>query len=80
MGGFIAASQPVIELLRQRARPYLFSNSLAPAVAAGSLKALDIARAADDRRALLASHAKRFRAGIEKAGSRPSAAIRRSSR
>ena len=68
MGGFIAASQSVIELLRQRARPYLFSNSLAPAVAAGSLKALEIARAADDRRALLASHTKRFRAGLEKAG------------
>ena len=68
MGGFIAASQSVIELLRQRARPYLFSNSLAPAVAAGSLKALEIARAADDRRALLQSHTKRFRAGLEKAG------------
>ena len=35
MGGFIAAAQPVIDLLRQRARPYLFSNSLAPAVTAG---------------------------------------------
>ncbi len=68
MGGFVAASQPVIELLRQRARPYLFSNSLAPPVAAGSLKALEIARAADDRRARLASHTRRFRAGLEKAG------------
>ena len=68
MGGFVAASQSVIELLRQRARPYLFSNSLAPPVAAGSLKALEIAREADDRRALLAAHAKRFRAGMDKAG------------
>ncbi len=68
MGGFVAASQPIIELLRQRARPYLFSNSLAPPVAAGSLKALEIARAADDRRATLARHTKRFRAGLEKAG------------
>ncbi len=68
MGGFVAASQPVIELLRQRARPYLFSNSLAPAVAAGSLKALEIARVADDRRAHLAALTRRFRAGIEKAG------------
>ena len=50
MGGFIAAAQPVIDLLRQRARPYLFSNALAPAVAAGSLKAIEIAEAADDRR------------------------------
>ena len=56
MGGFVAAAQPVIDLLRQRARPYLFSNSLAPAVAAGSLKAIDIAEAADDRRAQLAAH------------------------
>ena len=43
MGGYVAASQPIVDLLRQRARPYLFSNSLAPAVAAGSLKAIDIA-------------------------------------
>lgn len=50
MGGFIAARQPVIDLLRQRARPYLFSNSLAPVIAAGSLKAIDIAEAADGRR------------------------------
>ena len=68
MGGFVAASQSIVELLRQRARPYLFSNSLAPPVAAGSLKALDIARAADDRRALLKAHSSRFRAGLDKAG------------
>ncbi|WP_062228665.1 glycine C-acetyltransferase [Aureimonas frigidaquae] len=68
MGGFVAAPQPVIDLLRQRARPYLFSNSLAPAVAAGSLKAIAIARAADDRRSRLAAHTKRFRAGMEAAG------------
>ena len=43
MGGFVAAAQPIVDLLRQRARPYLFSNSLAPPVAAGSLKALEIA-------------------------------------
>ena len=68
MGGFVAAAQPIVDLLRQRARPYLFSNSLAPPVAAGALKALEIAIAADDRRALLAAHARRFRAGLEKAG------------
>jgi len=68
MGGFVAAAQPIVDLLRQRARPYLFSNSLAPPVAAGALKALEIAIAADDRRALLQTHAQRFRAGIEKAG------------
>ena len=68
MGGFVAAAQPIVDLLRQRARPYLFSNSLAPPVAAGSLKALEIAIAADDRRALLKEHARRFREGVEKAG------------
>jgi len=68
MGGFVAAAQPVIDLLRQRARPYLFSNSLAPPVAAGSLKAIDIAEAADDRRALLMAHAKRFRGELAAAG------------
>ncbi len=68
MGGFVAAAQPIVDLLRQRARPYLFSNSLAPAVVGGSLKALDIAIAADDRRALLQAHARRFRAGVERAG------------
>ncbi|MBB3962969.1 glycine C-acetyltransferase [Rhizobium metallidurans] len=68
MGGYVAADQPVIDLLRQRARPYLFSNSLAPAVAAGSLKAIEIAIGADDRRAVLRSHSARFRAGLEAAG------------
>ena len=61
MGGFVAAEQPIVDLLRQRARPYLFSNSLAPPLAAGALKALEIAIAADDRRALLKNHARRFR-------------------
>jgi len=68
MGGYVAAAQPIIDLLRQRARPYLFSNSLAPSVAAGSLKAIEIAIQADDRRERLTSHAKQFRTGLEKAG------------
>jgi glycine C-acetyltransferase len=68
MGGFIAAAQPVIDLLRQRARPYLFSNSLAPAVAAGSLKAIEIAREADDLRDRLGCHASRFRSALGEAG------------
>jgi glycine C-acetyltransferase len=68
MGGFVAAAQPIVDLLRQRARPYLFSNSLAPPIAAGALKALEIVIEADDRRALLQAHARRFRAGVEKAG------------
>ena len=68
MGGFVAATQSIVDLLRQRARPYLFSNSLAPPVAAGALKAIEIAVRSDDRRALLQAHARRFRAGIEQAG------------
>jgi glycine C-acetyltransferase len=68
MGGFVAASQPIIDLLRQRARPYLFSNSLAPAVAAGSIKAIEIAEKAHDRRKTLTTHTNRFRAGLEAAG------------
>lgn len=68
MGGFVAAAQPVVDLLRQRARPYLFSNSLAPAVAAGSLRAIEIAERADDRRATLTRHAERFRSAMEAAG------------
>ena len=68
MGGFIAAAQPIVDLLRQRARPYLFSNSLSPPVAAGALKALEIAVRSDDRRSLLQEHARRFRAGVEKVG------------
>ncbi|MDM7982296.1 MAG: glycine C-acetyltransferase [Rhizobium sp.] len=68
MGGFIAGPKAAIDLLRQRARPYLFSNSLAPAVAAGSLKAIEIAESADDLRAKLSGHTKRFRQGLTEAG------------
>jgi glycine C-acetyltransferase len=67
-GGFVAAAQPVVDLLRQRSRPYLFSNALAPSLAAGSIKAIEIAEGADDRRAQLDEHTRRFRAGLEEAG------------
>ncbi|HET8611170.1 MAG TPA: glycine C-acetyltransferase [Sphingomonas sp.] len=70
MGGYIAGKKPVIDLLRQRARPYLFSNSLAPAICGASLKAIEIARGPDGEalRARLARNAERFRAGMAKAG------------
>ncbi|HCY56909.1 MAG TPA: glycine C-acetyltransferase [Oceanicaulis sp.] len=68
MGGFTCASQSVIDILRQRSRPYLFSNSLAPAIAGASLKALDMVAHGDDLRAQLFSNAKRFRAGMSDAG------------
>jgi glycine C-acetyltransferase len=61
MGGFITGPQAVIDLLRQRARPYLFSNALAPAVTAGSLKAIEIARGADDLRLRLTDNTRTFR-------------------
>jgi len=68
MGGFTAAKQEVVDLLRQRSRPYLFSNSLAPAIAGASLKALEMVREGDDLRARLFDNAKRFRAGMSAAG------------
>jgi len=68
MGGFVAAAQPVIDWLRQRARPYLFSNSLAPAMMAGAMKAIDIAERADTLRERLMRHASRFRSGLSRAG------------
>jgi glycine C-acetyltransferase len=68
MGGFIAAAQPIIDLLRQRARPYLFSNALSPSVTAGSLKALELAEGADDLRQQLMRNTHRFRAALGKEG------------
>jgi len=70
MGGYIAGRKPVIDLLRQRARPYLFSNSLAPAICGASLKAIEIARGpdGDGLRDKIARNAKRFRAGMAEAG------------
>jgi glycine C-acetyltransferase len=68
MGGFTAARKSVVDILRQRSRPYLFSNSLAPAIAGASLKALDMVEAGDDLRAQLSDNARRFRTGMTKAG------------
>ena len=68
MGGFVAADQPVIDLLRQRARPYLFSNSLAPPLAAGALEAIALCREADDLRGRLMDQTARFRTGLASAG------------
>ncbi len=47
-GGYIAAAKPIVDLLRQRSRPYLFSNSLAPAIVAASIETLKILRSAHD--------------------------------
>ncbi|MEZ5885448.1 MAG: glycine C-acetyltransferase [Paracoccaceae bacterium] len=70
LGGYIAGAQPVIDLLRQRARPYLFSNALPPAVVAAGLAALDIVETADDLRASLFDNARYWRAGLTDAGFR----------
>ena len=61
LGGYIAGPQLVIDLLRQRARPYLFSNALPPAVVGAALAALDIVEDADDLRAQLADNADYWR-------------------
>jgi glycine C-acetyltransferase len=68
LGGYIAGPQPVIDLLRQRARPYLFSNALPPAVVGAALAALDIIEAADDLRARLVANAAYWRSGLTDAG------------
>jgi glycine C-acetyltransferase len=70
LGGYVAGAQAVVDLLRQRARPYLFSNALPPAVVAAGIAAIDIAEKADDLRAQLAENARYWRAGLEAAGFR----------
>jgi len=67
-GGYIGAHSEIVELLRQRARPYLFSNAVAPSVVAASLVALDLVAAGDEQRARLWRNAREFRAGMEAAG------------
>lgn len=68
LGGYVAGPRPVIDLLRQRARPYLFSNALPPAIVGAAMAALDIVVAADDLRAALFRNAARWRAGLTAAG------------
>jgi glycine C-acetyltransferase len=68
LGGYVAGPQPVIDLLRQRARPYLFSNALPPSIVAAALAALDLVEAADDLRAQLFANAAYWRAGLADAG------------
>lgn len=67
-GGFVAGPQPVVDMLRQKARPYLFSNTLAPSVVAGSREALRIAAAANEERRHLTEMAALFRSEMEAAG------------
>ena len=68
MGGFTCARQEVVDILRQRSRPYLFSNSLAPPLVGASIKAIEMAKEGNDLRAQINANAKQFRAGMEAAG------------
>ena len=67
-GGYTSARKPVVDLLRQRSRPYLFSNTLAPCVVAASLKAIEMITESTALRDRLEENTRYFRAGMEKAG------------
>lgn len=68
MGGFICARESVIKLLRQKARPYLFSNALSPSLVGAAIAAIDILQNSNRPLTKLHENAKRFRDGVEKAG------------
>lgn len=67
-GGYVSGRAEIVEMLRQRARPYLFSNALAPSIVAATLTALDLVAGSGDLRARLAANAARFRQAMEAAG------------
>jgi glycine C-acetyltransferase len=64
-GGYTAGRKEIVEWLRQRSRPYLFSNSLAPVIAATSIEVLDLIEGSAELRDRLAANSRRFRAGLE---------------
>jgi glycine C-acetyltransferase len=68
MGGFTTGKKEVIEMLRQRSRPYLFSNSLAPAIVGASLAVLDLLSSSTELRDRLEANVNRFKAGLRAAG------------
>ena len=67
-GGYTCAKREVVDWLRQRSRPYLFSNTLAPVIAATTLKVIDMLEASTERRDRLMDNASHFRARIGAAG------------
>jgi glycine C-acetyltransferase len=67
-GGFTAARREVVDLLRQRSRPYLFSNALSPVIAGASLAVLELLGASTELRDRLMENARRFREGMTAAG------------
>ncbi|MEH6583123.1 MAG: glycine C-acetyltransferase [Halioglobus sp.] len=64
-GGFTAAQREVVEILRQRSRPYLFSNTVAPPVVAGAIKAIELVSASSELREKLARNTQIFREGMQ---------------
>ena len=68
VGGYIAGPQPVIDLLRQRARPYLFSNALPPAIVAAGIEAIRLVEDGDALRAQLRENTVYWRAGLTRLG------------
>jgi len=67
-GGYTASRKPIVELLRQRSRPYLFSNTLAPAICAATLKTIDLLEQSTALRDKVHENARYFRAEMEKLG------------
>ena len=67
-GGYTAARQPIVDLLRQRSRPYLFSNTVAPAICAATLKTIDLLEESTELRDRVHANANYFRAEMEKLG------------
>ena len=67
-GGYVSAHQEIVDLLRQRSRPYLFSNAVAPSVVGGSMAALDLAAKSSDGREALIRNTTLFRALMTEAG------------
>ena len=67
-GGYTAARQPIVGLLRQRSRPYLFSNTLAPAICAATLRTIDLLEQSTELRDRVHANARYFRAEMEKHG------------
>ena len=67
-GGYTAARQPIVDLLRQRSRPYLFSNTLAPAICAATIRTIELLEESTALRDKVHENARYFRAGMEKLG------------
>jgi glycine C-acetyltransferase len=67
-GGYIAAARPIVDMMRQRSRPYLFSNALPPAVVGAAIKAIELAEKGDDLRNRLFDNARYFRTAMAAAG------------